>query len=141
MYAKAPISGLINDHRNFQFTAEGATEIRFTPQHQHCHTAGSLHGSGYFKLLDDASFFAAQAQTEDSFLFTVSFNTYLVRAVVPGTELVARGVVKSRSRSLTIAEATIHTAADGKLVASGSGTFHPSPVKLADLKSKLDKID
>ena len=58
---------------------------------RHCHTAGSLHGSGYFKLLDDAAFFAAQGQEEEKFIFTVSFNTYMVRAVSPGTELVAMG--------------------------------------------------
>ena len=49
------------------------------------HTAGSLHGSAYFKLLDDSAFFAAQAlecgRSEDAmFLLTTSFTTYITGA-------------------------------------------------------------
>jgi acyl-coenzyme A thioesterase PaaI-like protein len=85
MYKAAPVCGIFNQH-NITFDAEtGNTTLHFTPDTKHCHTAGSLHGSGYFKLLDDASFFAAQAHITDNFIFTVSFNTYFIKAVVPGT--------------------------------------------------------
>ena len=61
MYAKAPVSGLFNQHE-LTYTDKGDTSIEFTCRTEHCHTAGTLHGSGYFKLLDDAAFFAAQAR-------------------------------------------------------------------------------
>ena len=62
----------------------------------------ALHGSGYFKLLDDAAFFAAQAKDDEHFIFTTSFNTFIVRPVSPGTALVARGKVISNGRNLKV---------------------------------------
>ena len=39
------------------------------------HTAGGLHGSGYFKLLDDEAFFAAQSMNPTHFVVTTSFTS------------------------------------------------------------------
>ena len=132
MYAKAPINGLFNEHI-IDYDEEGNTTIRFTPKGTHCHTMMSLHGSGYFKLLDDAAFFAAQAQDSENFIFTTSFNTYMVRPVVPGTPLVSKGRVTNASKSLIIAEARLEEEATGKLVGSASGTFQKSPHLLSRL--------
>ncbi len=139
MYRRAPINGLINKH-DIHFDDEtGETTLYFTPEINHCHTAGSLHGSGYFKLMDDAAFFAAQAKVEDNFIFTVSFNTYLLKAIVPGVKLVAKGRTTSVSKSLVVAEAEIYTVVDNNLVAQGSGSFMKSPVSLDELRKKDDK--
>jgi acyl-coenzyme A thioesterase PaaI-like protein len=129
MYGKAPINNLFNEHI-INYAPDGQTSIDFTPGKEHCHTMMSLHGSGYFKLLDDAAFFAAQAQDDTNFIFTTSFNTYLIRAVVPGTELVSKGWVTSGGKSLIIAESRLEEKETGKLVASGSGTFQKSPHQL-----------
>ena len=129
MYRAAPVSGLFNVH-DLQYDAEGNTTITFTPEHKHCHTAGSLHGSGYFKMLDDTAFFAAQAKVTAGFAFTTSFNIYMVRPVNPGTQLVAKGRVTSASKALVVAESTLEEAGSGKLVAKGSGTFQPGPFPL-----------
>lgn len=129
MYAAAPVSGLFNAHA-LEYDAAGNTTVAFTPEARHCHTAGSLHGSGYFKLLDDTAFFAAQAKVTDGFAFTTSFTTYMVRPVPPGVQLVARGRVTSASKALVVAESTLTEAETGKLVAQGSGTFQKGPFPL-----------
>ena len=131
LYNRAPISGLFNDH-HIDFSVDGSTTIRFTPREGHCHSMGSLHGSGYFKMLDDAAFFAAQALDEDNFIYTTSFTTYLVRAAAVGVPLVARGSVVSAGKTLQIASATLVEEETGNLVATGSGTFLKSPHKIND---------
>ena len=129
MYAAAPVSGLFNVH-DLQYDELGNTTIAFTPEERHCHTAGSLHGSGYFKALDDAAFFAAQAVVTDGFAFTTSFTTYMMRPVPPGVKLLAQGRVTSSSKALVVADSTLVEAENGKLVAQGSGTFQPGPFPL-----------
>jgi acyl-coenzyme A thioesterase PaaI-like protein len=85
MYYAAPVNGLINKH-NIKFDAKGDTTLEgFVVEEKHCHTAGSLHGSCYFKLLDDAAFFASQARVRDFFVLTSAFNTVFMRPVGPGT--------------------------------------------------------
>lgn len=130
-FKAAPISGLFNKHE-ISFSLEGDTTIPFTVEKKHCHTAMSLHGSGYFKMLDDAAWFSAQAQVQDKFIYTVSFNTYLQKAVPPGTALVAKGHTTFVSKNMLIAESKLY--ADDVVVATGSGTFMKSPVALSDLK-------
>lgn len=133
MYNAGPINGLFNQHDVMFDPHTGNTTLHFTPEFKHCHTAGSLHGSGYFKMLDDASFFAAQAQVTDNFIYTVSFNVYLIKAVMPGVPLIAKGWVTSAGKSLIIAEAKLLTRDDEKIVATGSGSFMKSPVPLNSL--------
>lgn len=134
MYEAAPINGLINKHR-ITFDNKGDTTIEgFVPEKVHTHTAGSMHGSCYFKLLDDAAFFAAQARVTDYFVLTSSFNSVFIRPVLPGTDLTAKGWVTNTSNSLIVAHSELLTK-QGKLVASGTGTFMKSPnVKISDLK-------
>ena len=126
LYGVAPINGLFNEHV-IEFAADGSTSIKFSPKKEHCHTMQSLHGSGYFKLLDDAAFFAAQALDEENFIFTTSFNTYLVRAAAIGVPLISQGRVISAGKTLLIAESRLIEEESGKLVATGSGTFQKSP--------------
>lgn len=133
MYAAAPISGLFNKHE-LKYEEDGSTTLEFTLEKKHCHTAGSLHGSGYFKLLDDAAFFAAQGKVDDYFLFTTSFNIYMLRPCLPGTTLVARGWVTNATKQLLVAESRLETK-DGKLVGTASGSFMKSPhMKLSALE-------
>ena len=102
MYNKAPISGLFNDHQYISFDDEGNTTLKFIPRSEHCHTMRALHGSGYFKLLDDAAFFAAQAKEKENFILTTSFNTCIMRPVQAGTALIAKGTVVSNGKTLKV---------------------------------------
>ena len=136
MYARAPISGMINDHR--MKISDGRAELELTIRPEHCHTAKSLHGSVYFKLLDDTAFFAAQTKDPKFFLFTTSFTLYLMRPVKPGATVSATGAVVSATKALIVAESSIFE--DGKLVAKGSGTFQRSSVSLESVNGRQARL-
>jgi uncharacterized protein (TIGR00369 family) len=85
------------------------------------HGAQAIHGSVYFKLLDDAAYFAVASLVQDVFIVTSSFQINLLRPVSSGT-LRAVGMVRSKSKSLFIAEATLYNE-KGKEVAFGTGQF------------------
>jgi acyl-coenzyme A thioesterase PaaI-like protein len=57
----------------------------------------------YFKLLDDAAFFAVNSVVRDVFVLTVSFNIYLTRPVSAGelkaSGRAAHGASSSRNRN------------------------------------------
>ena len=111
--------------------AEGRAEVTIAVRPEFCHAAGAVHGSVYFKLLDDAAFFAANSLVDDLFLVTVSFNLYLTRPVSEG-RMRAFGHVVHRSQRLFIAEAEV-TDASGREIARGSGTFMRSSIALASV--------
>ena len=43
-----------------------------------------LHGSVYFKMLDDAAWAASNTHVKDVFLFTYNFNVFLTKPVFKG---------------------------------------------------------
>ena len=126
MYRMAPINALDMFGGRVR-VVEGVAETRMPVSKSLCHTAGAVHGSAYFKALDDAAFFAAATMDEESFLVTTSFTTYLTKPVIPGKTalLIGKGKVVSTSKSLLLVEATVHTDA-GVEVGRGSGTFMPN---------------
>jgi len=126
MYATAPINRFYNPTLRID---EGRAELTLAVRPDFFHVAGAVHGSVYFKALDDAAFFAANSLVEDVFLLTVSFNVYLTRPVSEGT-IRAVGQVVHRSRRLIIAEAVLWDAEDRE-IARGSGTFMRSKVPLS----------
>ena len=129
MYLAAPINNFYQPRVSI---SAGQAEIQMEVKPEYFHAAGALHGSVYFKLLDDAAFFAANSLVEEFFLLTVSFNLYFTRPVTGGI-LVAVGRVISRSTKHFVAESMLTV--DGKEVARGSGSFLPSRIKLADVAS------
>lgn len=110
---------------------EGSAEVSIAVRPEFFHAAGAVHGAVYFKLLDDAAFFAANSLVDDLFLVTVSFNLYLTHPVSKG-QMRAVGRVVHRSRRLFIAEAVL-TDATGREIARGSGTFMPSAIPLTSV--------
>jgi uncharacterized protein (TIGR00369 family) len=129
MYLTAPINNFYQPKISI---ADGQAEIQTQVKPEYFHAAGALHGSVYFKLLDDAAFFAANSLVEEFFLLTVSFNLYLTRQVTAGV-LVATGRVVSRSRKYFVAESLLTV--EDKEVARGSGSFLPSSIRLVDVNS------
>jgi len=76
MYAAAPINGLINKHI-IRFDDKGYTRIEgFVVETKHLHTAGLLHSTCYFKLLDYAAFFAALARARILFVMTSALTLF-----------------------------------------------------------------
>jgi uncharacterized protein (TIGR00369 family) len=110
---------------------EGCAEVSVAVRPEFFHAAGAVHGAVYFKMVDDAAFFAANSLVDDWFLVTVSFNLYLTRPVSEG-QMRAVGRVVHRSRRLFIAEAEL-TDASGREIARGSGTFMRSAIPLASV--------
>ena len=125
MYHGAPIN------RYFQPTlrvSQGSAELQMPVKPDLFHAAHALHGSVYFKALDDAAFFAVSSLVADVFVLTASYNIYLTRPVTEGV-LRASGRVVHSSRKLFLAEAELVDAQE-RLVARGSGSFMRSTIAL-----------
>jgi uncharacterized protein (TIGR00369 family) len=125
MYRGAPINALYEPTLRI---GPGKAEVEIPVKPAFFHPAGALHGSVYFKLLDDACFFAVSSLVEDVFVLTVSFTTYFTRPVSEG-RLTAVGHAVHSGQNLFLGEAVV-TRADGAVVARGSGSFLRSKVPL-----------
>jgi uncharacterized protein (TIGR00369 family) len=125
MYASAPIN------RYFEpvlHVSEGVTKLTMPVKPEFFHAANAIHGSVYFKALDDSAFFAANSLVDDVFVLTVSFTLFITRPVSSG-ELRASGTVVNRSRNLILADSVVHDS-EGRQVARGSGSFMRSQIPL-----------
>ena len=125
MYASAPINEY---YRPVLRISEGAAEVEIPIRPDFFHAAHAVHGSVYFKALDDAAFFAVNSLVPDVFVLTVTYNVYLTRPLSEGT-LRASGRVVHQSRQLYIAEAELFDHR-GKHAGRGSGTFMKSAIAL-----------
>jgi uncharacterized protein (TIGR00369 family) len=125
MYLKAPVNAYFNPSIQIR---DGEADIVIPVQPAFFHAAHAVHGSVYFKAMDDAAFFAVNSLVEDVFVLTASFNLYLLRPISAG-EMRATGRVVQASRRLFVAEAEL-VDADGRLIATGTGTFMRSGVTL-----------
>jgi uncharacterized protein (TIGR00369 family) len=129
LYAAAPINTLFPSR--LTITGGGTSRIVFTLDARHFHAAGAVHGTAYFKMLDDAAFYAANSLVTDRFLLTTAFNLLFTRPLGPG-EVTAEGRWVSGQRRVLIAEARL-VDRDGEEVARGTGTFMRSRIALAGL--------
>src|SRR5437660_10506789 len=71
MYAAAPINQYF---RPALTVSEGRAEVTMAVQSDFFHAARAVHGSVYFKAMDDAAFFAVNSLVSDVFVLTVTFN-------------------------------------------------------------------
>jgi uncharacterized protein (TIGR00369 family) len=124
MYVNAPINAFF---RPTIHVDDGTARVVQDVRADMHHSAHAAHGAVYFKMLDDAAFFATQSLVTDVFVLTVSFNVYLLAPVTVG-EMTAVGKVVHRSKRLIIAESSIELG--GKVVARGSGSFMRSATPL-----------
>ena len=129
MYLAAPISDLY--HPSIEISDSEAT-IKIEVSEQFFHSAGGLHGSVYFKLLDDTAVFAANSLDRDVFVLTTSFTTYLTRPVSSGM-LRSVGRMVNRNKSQFIAESVLHDS-EGNEVGRGSGVFVRSKLMLREIR-------
>ncbi len=127
LYLAAPITEIY--HPSIEILDSEAT-IEIEVSEQLFHSAGALHGSVYFKLLDDSAFFATNSLERDVFVLTTSFTTYLTRPVSSGT-IRAVGRVVNRNKSQFIAESVLHDS-EGNEIGRGSGIFVRSKILLRE---------
>lgn len=129
LYATAPINRSFASQ--LAILAEGHSRITFHVEPAHFHAAGAAHGTIYFKMLDDAAFYAANTLVTDRFLLTTAFNLHFTRPV-HSEVVVAEGRWVSGRRRVLVAEARLLDA-DGEEVGRGTGTFMRSHIALAGL--------
>tara|TARA_B110000438_G_scaffold284400_1_gene313421 strand:- start:416 stop:844 length:429 start_codon:yes stop_codon:yes gene_type:complete len=127
MYLKAPINQLMNPEIEI-FPSRAI--IKMKSEAKYFHAGNSLHGSIYFKMLDDASYFAAQSIISDCFILTSNYNVHLYRPIGED-ELTAEGEVISISKSIITASSKLYNSA-GKLCASGTGAFAKSSLPIQE---------
>lgn len=133
MYAAGPINEF---YRPVMAVGPGTAEITIELSEKFHHAMGGVHGSVYFKMLDDAAFFAASSCEQEVFLLTVSFTTYLTRPVSGGT-MRAMGKVVTRTRSQFISEAIVYDD-QGREIGRGNGIFVRSKQPLAQTTGYTD---
>ena len=129
LYAAAPINHKFSSR--LQVTEAGRSRIDFDITAELFHGAGAAHGTVYFKMLDDAAFYAANSLVEDMFVLTTAFNLLLTRPVYEGP-LIAEGRWVSGKRRVLIAESWLIDR-DGEEVGRGTGTFMRSRIELQSL--------
>lgn len=129
LYASAPVNQLFPSR--LEIVSEGVSRIRFEVTEAVHHAAGASHGTLYFKMLDDAAFYAANSLCTDRFLLTTAFNLFLTRPIVSGP-VVAEGHWVSGKRRVFVADARLIDD-KGEECARGTGTFMRSHIPLAGL--------
>lgn len=129
LYAAAPINRFFESR--LKIPESGQARIHFTIDERHFHAGGAAHGTSYFKMLDDAAFYACNSLVTDRFLLTTAFNLLFTRPLGPGP-VVAEGRWVSGQRRVFVAEARLIDAS-GEEAARGTGTFMKSRIALAGL--------
>lgn len=95
------------------------------------HAANAVHGSFYFKVLDDAAYFAVNSLVQDVFVLTTQFNIYLTRPVSQGS-IRAEGKIVNQNKSQFIAESVAYDS-EGREIARGTGLFVKSKLELKNI--------
>ena len=129
LYASAPVNGLFDS--SLEITGEGRARITFDVTEAAYHAAGAAHGTIYFKMLDDAAFYAANTLVTDRFLLTTSFNLHFTKPVREG-RVTAEGRWVSGKRRVFVAESRL-VDAEGDEIGRGTGTFMKSRISLSGL--------
>jgi len=129
MYLNSNVNTKLYETTEIRIDDEVA-EIKLTIDSKYFHALGAIHGSVYFKLLDDAAFFAVNSIIKDAFVLTTSFNINIIRPVSEGV-ITATGKLKFKSRNLFIAESSL-TDEKGREIAFGTGNFAKSNISLTE---------
>lgn len=129
LYASAPVNHLFESR--LEVVSEGLARIHFDVTPSCFHAAGAAHGTIYFKMLDDAAFYAANTLVTDRFLLTTSFNLFFTRPI-HGGKIIAEGRWVSGRRRVLVAESRLIDE-DGEEVGRGTGTFQRSRIPLSGL--------
>ena len=133
LYAQAPINQLFSSE--LKISEPGFAQISFDVDERYYHAAGAVHGTSYFKMLDDAAFYASNSLVSDRFLLTTAFNLLFTRPLKTGT-VTAEGRWVSGKRRVFVADSRLIDA-DGEEIARGTGTFMRSHIPLSGLSGYI----
>jgi uncharacterized protein (TIGR00369 family) len=130
LYRHAPVNGLFRSR--LEIVAPGHSRITFEVTQDTFHAAGAAHGTLYFKMMDDAAFYACNSLVSDRFLLTTAFNLVFTSPIREGM-ITAEGRWVSGKRRVFVGEARLVTA-DGDEAGRGTGTFMRSHIPLSSLE-------
>lgn len=111
---------------------EGACSLSLAMDERFFHSLGAAHGSVYFKMLDDAAFFACMSLETEFVILTTSFTTYLTRPISEGS-MTATGKVVNQNKTQFIAESIVYDDQQRE-IGRGNGIFTRT-------KATLDQLD
>jgi len=129
LYRSAPINQAFPS--TLEIVENGFARIHFDVTADHYHAAGALHGTAYFKMLDDAAFYAVNSLVSDRFVLTTAFNLLFTRPIKAGP-IIAEGRWISGQRRVFVADARLIDS-NGEEAARGTGTFMRSGIALSSL--------
>jgi uncharacterized protein (TIGR00369 family) len=135
MYNSAPINKLLHCSVKIQKESSIVT-IDVNPDLYHA--ANAVHGSLYFKSLDDSAFFAVNSIETEVFVLTTQFNIYLTRPISTGF-IRAEGKLVSQTKSQFIAESIAYDS-EGREIGRGSGLFVKSKIRLDSIPAYSKKL-
>lgn len=127
MYLSANINTQVFDSTTAHIK-KGKAEIGLTVVSKYFHALNAMHGSVYFKLLDDAAFFSVNSVVEDAFVLTKSFEIHFKRPVTRG-KILAKGELVSSDGETFVAKSELLNE-DRKVVGFGRGEFVKSKIML-----------
>ncbi|MBW2704075.1 MAG: PaaI family thioesterase [Deltaproteobacteria bacterium] len=118
LFASAPIKATTGMELSYE-DGRAIFEMPYNPGFDHA--VGGIHGGAICTLLDNAGWFTAALQY-DVWIATVDLN---VKILEPASQegLRAEGRLLRSGKRLAMAEMELRSASDGRLVATGSGTF------------------
>jgi uncharacterized protein (TIGR00369 family) len=125
MYHEAPCNESLDPTLSIE---AGRATVEFGVDESTHHAAGGMHGSYYFKALDDAAFFAVNSIVEDVFVLTTGFDLNLERPVSGGV-VHAEGAVVNANPNQLLATAVAQDG-EGREIARGTGRFAKSRIEL-----------
>ncbi|GGE04026.1 hypothetical protein GCM10011515_24580 [Tsuneonella deserti] len=129
LYRAAPVNVLFPSR--LEIVGEGRSRLTFDVTPDVYHAAGAAHGTIYFKMLDDAAFYAANTLVTDRFLLTTSFNLHFTKPVRAG-QVIAEGRWISGRKRVLVGEARLIDS-EGDEIGRGTGTFMRSRIPLSGL--------
>jgi uncharacterized protein (TIGR00369 family) len=129
LYRAAPINALFPS--SLEVLEPGRSRITFEVTPDTFHAARAAHGTLYFKMMDDAAFYACNSLVSDRFLLTTAFNLVFTRPIREG-RITAEGRWVSGKRRVFVGEARL-LMDDGEEAGRGTGTFMRSHIPLTSL--------
>jgi uncharacterized protein (TIGR00369 family) len=128
MYLSANINRLLFPNTDV-LIKEGSAEISLEVTTDYFHALHAMHGAVYFKLMDDAAYFAANSLVTDYMLLTAQFDIRFLRPVFEG-KIKAVGTYIGDEGRFFKAQASLFDEEENE-VARGLGLFAKSKTKLS----------
>ena len=128
IYRIAPINKFYKPKMSLSL---GESTIEIKIRRKFFHTGQSVHGSVYFKMLDDAAYFASQTHEKEFFLYTVNFEVNFIKAVSKNV-IISKGKLLNKNSNKLTSKSMLYSS-NGEEIGYGKGIFVKSNILLKNL--------